>query len=132
MGDETEIRPGREDHARDAHGERASQQSPLQGRAAFIKNWDWQLVTSLNRGSCDRGKALHGNNSETHEHVRHPIRVDGASRKSPSGKERRLMSDAPVQTQAGLESQPPMPVRRFHNSISCLAPSSAFALTVDL
>src|SRR5205814_9045254 len=44
--------------------------SPLQGRAAFIKNWDWQLVTSLNRGSCDRGKALHGHNSETYERVR--------------------------------------------------------------
>jgi hypothetical protein len=70
MPDETEIRPGGEDHAGDAHGERAGQQSPLQGRAAFIKNWDWQLVASLNRGSCHRGKALHGNNSETHERVR--------------------------------------------------------------
>ncbi len=70
MADETEIRPGGEDHAGDAHGERAGQQSPLQGRAAFIKNWDWQLVASLNRGSCHRGKALHGNNSETHERVR--------------------------------------------------------------
>src|SRR5712692_7520179 len=70
MPDETEIRPGGEDHAGDAHGERAGQPSPLQGRAAFIKNWDWQLVASLNRGSCNRGKALHGNNSETHERVR--------------------------------------------------------------
>src|SRR4051812_43021798 len=70
MGDETEIRPGGEDHTGDAHGERRGQQSPLQGRAAFIKNWDWQLVTSLNRGSCDRGKALHGHNSETYERVR--------------------------------------------------------------
>src|SRR6266849_7211579 len=70
MPDETEIRPGGEDHAGDAHGERAGQQSPLQGRAAFIKNWDWQLVASLNRGSCHRGKALHGNNSKTHERVR--------------------------------------------------------------
>ena len=70
MGDETEIRPGGEDHAGDDHGERTDQQSPLQGRAAFIKNWDWEFVTSLNRGSCDRGKALHGHNSETHERVR--------------------------------------------------------------
>jgi CRISP-associated protein Cas1 len=29
------------------------------------------------------------------------------------------MSDAPVQTQAGLEVQPPMPVRRLHNFIYC-------------
>jgi hypothetical protein len=70
MADEAEIRSGGEDYARDAHGERAGEQSPLQGRAAFVKNWDWQLVTSLNRGSCDRGKALHGSNSETHERVR--------------------------------------------------------------
>src|SRR5438034_11812307 len=69
MADETEIPPGGEDHAGDAHGKRRGQQSPLQGRAAFIKNWDWQLVTSLNRGSCDRGKALHGHNSETYERV---------------------------------------------------------------
>ena len=30
-----------------------------------------------------------------------------------------LMSDAPVQTQGGLESQPPLPVRRLHNFIYC-------------
>jgi CRISPR-associated protein Cas1 len=29
------------------------------------------------------------------------------------------MSDAPVQTQAGLEAQPPLPVRRLHNFIYC-------------
>ncbi|MBE0543616.1 MAG: CRISPR-associated endonuclease Cas1 [Verrucomicrobia bacterium] len=29
------------------------------------------------------------------------------------------MSNAPVQTQAGLEAQPPMPVRRLHNFIYC-------------
>ena len=70
MADETEIRSGGEGDAGHAHGERAGQPSPLQGRAAFIKNWDWQLITSLNRGSCDRGKALFGNNPETHERVR--------------------------------------------------------------
>jgi len=70
MPDETEIRLSGEDYSGDAHGERAGEQSPLQGRAAFIKNWDWQPVASLNRGSCDRGKALHGNNSETCEQVR--------------------------------------------------------------
>src|SRR2546428_215402 len=29
------------------------------------------------------------------------------------------MSEAPVQTQAGLEAQPPLPVRRLHNFIYC-------------
>src|SRR5439155_9166456 len=70
MAAEIGIRSGGKDHNGNAHGKRAGQQAPLQGRAAFIKNWDWQLVTSLNRGSCDRGKALHGHNSETHERVR--------------------------------------------------------------
>jgi hypothetical protein len=70
MSDETEIRPGREADARDGDGKRAGQQSPLQGRAAFIKNWDWQFVTGLNRGSCERGKAQFGHNSEAHDRVR--------------------------------------------------------------
>lgn len=29
------------------------------------------------------------------------------------------MSNAPLQTQAGLEAQPPLPVRRLHNFIYC-------------
>src|SRR5690349_14793917 len=40
--------------------------SPLQTRAAFIKNWDWQSVIGINRGTCERGQAQHGFNSETH------------------------------------------------------------------
>jgi hypothetical protein len=39
--------------------------SPLQTRAAFVKNWDWKSVVSINRGACDRGRAQHGFNSET-------------------------------------------------------------------
>jgi hypothetical protein len=39
--------------------------SPLQTRAAFLKNWDWQSVVSINRGACKRGRAQHGANSET-------------------------------------------------------------------
>lgn len=39
--------------------------SPLQTRAAFIKNWDWQSVVGINRGACQRGGAQHGFNSET-------------------------------------------------------------------
>src|SRR5436190_24348130 len=70
MDDETKVRSGGKDNARDAYGNGGGEHSPLQGRAPFIKNWNWQLVISLNRGSCGRGKAQHGYNSETHEQVR--------------------------------------------------------------
>jgi len=43
------------------------QQSPLQTRAAFLKNRSRELVVSLNRGACARGGAQHGFNRETHE-----------------------------------------------------------------
>ena len=46
-----------------------AEQSPLQTRAAFLANWDWELVVSLNRGACERGRAQHGLNSETHATV---------------------------------------------------------------
>ena len=39
--------------------------SPLQTRAAFLKNWDWLTVVSINRGACERSRAQHGINSET-------------------------------------------------------------------
>jgi len=39
--------------------------SPLQARAAFVKNWDWKSIVSINRGACQRGQAQHGFNSET-------------------------------------------------------------------
>lgn len=38
--------------------------SPLQARAQFLKNWDWNVVVSINRGACERGGAQHGINSE--------------------------------------------------------------------
>jgi hypothetical protein len=70
MSDEIKIRLGRESDAGDGDGKRAGEQSPLQGRTAFIKNWDWQFVTSFNQGSCERGKAKFGHNSEAHAKVR--------------------------------------------------------------
>jgi len=70
MSDETEIRSGGESDSGDGDGKRAGKQSPLQGRAAFIKNWDWQFVSSFNRGSCERGKAQFGNNPEAHDKTR--------------------------------------------------------------
>ena len=39
--------------------------SPLQARAEFLKNWDWQSIIRINRGACERGRAQHGINSET-------------------------------------------------------------------
>ncbi len=41
------------------------EQSPLQARAAFIKNWSWESIIGLNRGACARGGAQHGFNRET-------------------------------------------------------------------
>ena len=65
MSDEAEIRsagaPDRGGHSGGGGGDG----SPLQARAAFIKNWDWQSVIRLNRGACERGGAQHGINSET-------------------------------------------------------------------
>jgi hypothetical protein len=48
-------------------GGRLGEQSPLQARAAFLANWNWQSVTDLNRGLCSRGSAQHGFNSESGE-----------------------------------------------------------------
>lgn len=53
-------------HPRGSSGE----QSPLQARAAFLKNRSWELVVSLNRAACERGSAKHGFNSETQEACR--------------------------------------------------------------
>jgi hypothetical protein len=39
--------------------------SPLQTRAEFLKNWSWDSVISINRGTCERSRAQHGINSET-------------------------------------------------------------------
>jgi len=70
MADEVPSRSGGEADAGNAPGERGGQQSALQVRAAFLENWDWQLIVSLNRTACERGRAQHGRNSETHERVR--------------------------------------------------------------
>jgi hypothetical protein len=65
MPDEAETRSAEAPHrGRHSRGSR-SDSSPLQTRAAFIKNWDWQSVISINRGACERGRAQHGINSET-------------------------------------------------------------------
>lgn len=70
MADEIPPRPGEKADASHAQGEHQGAQSALQVRATFLENWDWQLVNSLNRTACERGRAQHGHNSETHERVR--------------------------------------------------------------
>jgi hypothetical protein len=65
MSDETENRSaGTPDGGRPASGGDGFG-SPLQTRAAFLKNWDWLVVVSINRGTCERSRAQHGLNPET-------------------------------------------------------------------
>ena len=65
MGDEAEIgSAGAPDGGRHRQGSEGVG-SPLQARAAFLKNWSWQSVVGINRGACERGRAQHGINSET-------------------------------------------------------------------
>ena len=70
MSDETAIgsagAPDRQGHPRGSLGE----QSPLQARATFIKNWSWESVIGYNQGACARGGAQHGFNRETQETCR--------------------------------------------------------------
>jgi hypothetical protein len=64
MSDETANRSaGASDGRRPASGGDGLG-SPLQTRAAFLKNWDWLAVISINRGACERSRAQHGINSE--------------------------------------------------------------------
>lgn len=70
MADEIPSRSGGKADAGNAPRERGGEQSALQVRAAFLENWDWELINSLNRTACERGRAQHGHNSETHERVR--------------------------------------------------------------
>lgn len=65
MDDEAETGSAGAPDAGRSPGGGSGEQSPLQARAAFIKNWDWQLVISLNQGACARGGAQHGFNRET-------------------------------------------------------------------
>jgi hypothetical protein len=48
----------------------ASLAARLEGRAALIANWSWELVVSFNRGACDRGCTRQALNPESYETVR--------------------------------------------------------------
>jgi hypothetical protein len=64
MNDETEARSIGLPHSGGHPPGGGGISSPLQARAAFLKNWDWQSVIGINRGACERGRAQHGVNSE--------------------------------------------------------------------
>lgn len=70
MSDETAAGPSGAPQNGGHRGSRVGEQSPLQTRAPFLKNWSWQSVTDLNRGVCARGGAQHGINSESGEACR--------------------------------------------------------------
>ena len=70
MPDEAANRPARKADSSDGSGGRGGEHSPLQARAAFVQNWSWESVVGFNRGACERGRAQHGHNPETHQKVR--------------------------------------------------------------
>jgi len=69
MPDEAANRSARKADSSDGSGRRGGKHSPLQARAAFIQNWSWESVVGFNRGACERGRAQHGHNPETHPQV---------------------------------------------------------------
>ncbi len=69
MDNETAIGPAGTPEGRRDPGGSSGEQSPLQARAAFLKNRRWELVVGLNQGACARGSAQHGKNSESYAAV---------------------------------------------------------------
>ena len=65
MPDETPTGSARTPDNGGHRGGGTGEQSPLQARAAFFKNWDWESVSNLNRRLCARGSAQFGVNSES-------------------------------------------------------------------
>jgi hypothetical protein len=67
MGDEAATGSAGASDARRHSGRDPGEQSPLQTRAQFLKNWSWELVIGFNQGACTRGGAQHGFNREAQE-----------------------------------------------------------------
>src|SRR6185436_6638876 len=65
MADEAPNRSPEIRNARRSAQRGAGEQPPLQTRAAFLANWNWQSVILHNQGVCQRGRAQHGTNSES-------------------------------------------------------------------
>ncbi len=70
MSDETAIGSAGASDGRGHPRGSPREQSPLQARAAFIKNWSLESVIGYNRGACARGGAQYGLNRETQEACR--------------------------------------------------------------
>ncbi len=64
MSDETPARSAEATDRGGYPGGSGEGGSPLQARAAFLENWNWDAIVSINRGACARGGAQHGINSE--------------------------------------------------------------------
>src|ERR1039458_3022781 len=69
MSDEAETGSAGASDRRGHPGGSPGEQSPLQTRAAFLKNRSWELVVGLNRGACARGGAQYGQDSESYQAV---------------------------------------------------------------
>lgn len=65
MPDETSPRSSGAPPSGGRDGGGSGNSSPLQARAAFFTHWSWESVVGINRGTCERGGAQHGINSET-------------------------------------------------------------------
>ncbi len=70
VSNETPNRSSQTSDSRDGDGRDRGESSPLRTRAAFLQNWNWEFIVRLNGGTCARGNAQHGINSETHQTVR--------------------------------------------------------------
>src|ERR1051325_4300563 len=112
MADEAPNRSARKTDSGDAQGGRGDEHSPLQARAAFIKNWSWESIIGLNRGSCERGRAQHGHNSETHERVRRQWEETRQERPPRGGRsaQRRAAPRCPPRFSLPLPPPPPVPL----------------------
>lgn len=69
MSDETPPRSAQPAHGPGHSRGDSGDESPLQARAAFLQNRSWESVVSFNRGTCERGGAQHGFNSESYSAV---------------------------------------------------------------
>jgi len=64
------MEPGATEEGSQGRAEREPQPSPLLGRAAFMRNWGWEVVIHLNQRSCLQRRTQFGHSPSGHELVR--------------------------------------------------------------